>query len=105
MQSVISHSDIRSKTEFECKRAVGIVLGWRERNIATCGFVGCLNRRFIDMCVCEGGGDDVKQLQATWGARCDKKVTGLYLVFHKENQIEEMSIVTVENIICSHGIY
>jgi hypothetical protein len=59
-QSLIRHSDVWSKTELECKRAIGIVLGRRKRNTATCGFVGCLNRRFIDMYVCKGGASDVK---------------------------------------------
>ena len=58
----------------------------------------------VCVCVCVGGGSDVKQIQATWVARCDKKVTGFWFIFHKENQIEEMSIVTVENIAFSHDI-
>ena len=70
IQSLIHHSDIRSKADLQYNRAFGIVLGRRERNTAACGFVGCLYRRFIDMCVCvcvcvcEGGGSNGKQIQA-----------------------------------------
>jgi hypothetical protein len=78
MQRLLRCWDIRSKIEREYKRAVGIALGRRERNTATCGFVGCSNRRFIDICVCvcEGGGSDVKQVTGYLGCKVRSKGDG-----------------------------